>query len=190
MGCGGRSTKKILAQGKIKWKKIHARQLILKNIHAMAEKKNPPRNLITKKILAARKFPSPCHNFSKGPSLNRAGGAAGRLKPNQKKGAKIKGGKFSRLPRCLFILSVDEWEGSKFILNQLDVILAFSYKNGLWNYETEFWFQIIRFLLFFFSDWNGIISLRQQQLDGDRQTSLETEAVDWTWKWCFQFLES
>ena len=74
----------------------------------MAKKKNPPRNLITKKILAARKFPSPCHNFSKGPSLNRAGGAAGRLKPNQKKGAKIKGGKFSRLPRCLFILSVDE----------------------------------------------------------------------------------
>ena len=27
--------KKIFAQGKIKWKKIHARQLILKNIHAM-----------------------------------------------------------------------------------------------------------------------------------------------------------
>ena len=101
------------------------------------------------------------------------------LKPNQKQGAKIKGGKFSRLPRCLFILSVDEWE--KFILNQLDMILAFSYKNGLWNYETEFWFQIIRSLLFFFSDWNGIISLRQQRLDGDRQTSLKTEAVDWTW---------
>ena len=31
--------KKIFAQGKIKWKKIHARQLILKNIHAMALKK-------------------------------------------------------------------------------------------------------------------------------------------------------
>ena len=30
------STKKIFAQGKIKWKKIHARKLILKNIHAMA----------------------------------------------------------------------------------------------------------------------------------------------------------
>ena len=29
-------TKKIFAQGKIKWKKIHARQLTLKNIHAMA----------------------------------------------------------------------------------------------------------------------------------------------------------
>ena len=28
--------KKIFAQGKIKWKKIHARQLTLKNIHATA----------------------------------------------------------------------------------------------------------------------------------------------------------
>ena len=35
-GAGGRSTKKEFPQGKIKWKKIHARQLILKNIHAMA----------------------------------------------------------------------------------------------------------------------------------------------------------
>ena len=35
-GGGGRSTKKKFAQGKIKWKKIHARQLTLKNIHAMA----------------------------------------------------------------------------------------------------------------------------------------------------------
>ena len=32
----GRSTKKIFAQGKIKWKKIHARQLTPKNIHATA----------------------------------------------------------------------------------------------------------------------------------------------------------
>ena len=38
-GGGGRSTKKIFAQGKIKWKKIHARQLTLKNIHATAKKK-------------------------------------------------------------------------------------------------------------------------------------------------------
>ena len=67
-------------------------------------KKNPPRNLITKKNSGSSKIPLPRHNFSKGPSLNRAGGAGGRLKPNQKKGAKIKGGKFSRLPRCLFIL--------------------------------------------------------------------------------------
>ena len=33
---GGRSTKKIFAQGKIKQKKIYARQLTLRNIHAMA----------------------------------------------------------------------------------------------------------------------------------------------------------
>ena len=36
MGGGGRSTKKIFAQGKIEWKKIHAHQLTLKNIHATA----------------------------------------------------------------------------------------------------------------------------------------------------------
>ena len=35
-GGGGRSTKKIFARGKIKRKKIHARQLTLRNIHAMA----------------------------------------------------------------------------------------------------------------------------------------------------------
>ena len=35
-GGGGRSTKKIFAHGKIRRKKIHARQLTLKNIHAMA----------------------------------------------------------------------------------------------------------------------------------------------------------
>ena len=33
---GGRSTKKLFAQGKIKLKKNYARQLILKNIHALA----------------------------------------------------------------------------------------------------------------------------------------------------------
>ena len=38
-GGGGRSTKKMFAQGKIKWKKIRARQLILRNIHATAEEK-------------------------------------------------------------------------------------------------------------------------------------------------------
>ena len=39
MGGGGRPKyKKIFAQGKIKYKKIHARQLILTNIHAMAKK--------------------------------------------------------------------------------------------------------------------------------------------------------
>ena len=35
-GGGGEVQKKIFAQGKIKWKKNHARQLILTNIHAMA----------------------------------------------------------------------------------------------------------------------------------------------------------
>ena len=35
-GGGGRSTKKIFAQGKIERKKIHERQLTLRNIHATA----------------------------------------------------------------------------------------------------------------------------------------------------------
>ena len=35
-GGGGEVQKKIFAQGKIKWQKIHARQLTLKNIHATA----------------------------------------------------------------------------------------------------------------------------------------------------------
>ena len=35
-GGAGEVQKKIFPQGKIKWKKIHARQVILKNIHAMA----------------------------------------------------------------------------------------------------------------------------------------------------------
>ena len=34
-GLRAKYKKKIFAQGKIKWKKIHARQLNLKNIHAM-----------------------------------------------------------------------------------------------------------------------------------------------------------
>ena len=38
-GGGGEEQKKIFAQGKIKWKKIHARQLTLKNIHATVPKK-------------------------------------------------------------------------------------------------------------------------------------------------------
>ena len=35
-GGTGEVQKKIFVQGKIKWKKIHVRELILKNIHAMA----------------------------------------------------------------------------------------------------------------------------------------------------------
>ena len=36
VGGGGEVQKRIFAQGKIKRKKIHARQLTLRNIHAMA----------------------------------------------------------------------------------------------------------------------------------------------------------
>ena len=35
-GGGAKYKKKIVTQGNIKWKKIHARQLTLKNIHATA----------------------------------------------------------------------------------------------------------------------------------------------------------
>ena len=69
-GGGGRSTKKKIAQGEIKWKKILARQLTLKNIHAMAYKKIHTRNLITKKNSCSSKIPLPPHNFSNGPSLS------------------------------------------------------------------------------------------------------------------------
>ena len=58
-GGAGRSTKKNFAQGKIKFKKIHARQLILTNIHAMAKKNSYKEFDNEKKIPAARKFPSP-----------------------------------------------------------------------------------------------------------------------------------
>ena len=58
-GGAGEIQKKEFAQGKIKRKKILARQLTRKNIHTMAKKTIHTRNLITKKIPAARKFPSP-----------------------------------------------------------------------------------------------------------------------------------
>ena len=58
-----RSTKKIFAQGEIKWKKIHVRQLTLKNIHATVYKKIHTRNLITKKKKTAQKFPTPPITF-------------------------------------------------------------------------------------------------------------------------------
>ena len=45
---GGEVQKKMFAQGKFKWQKIHARQLTLQNIHATAWKIHT-RNLITKK---------------------------------------------------------------------------------------------------------------------------------------------
>ena len=68
---GGRSTKKIFAQGKITRKKfMHWRHLILKYIHAMPLKKIDTRNLITKKNSCGSKIPPP-QNFSNGPSLIR-----------------------------------------------------------------------------------------------------------------------
>ena len=68
-GGNGRSKKKKFAQGKIKWKKVLARQLILKNIYAMAKlkKKIIPEFDNEKKIPA---IPPPPHNFSNGPSLS------------------------------------------------------------------------------------------------------------------------
>ena len=65
----GRSSKTIIAQGKIKWKKKnHARQLTLKNIHAMALKKIHSWKSLTKKNSCGSKIPHPSHNFSN--SLN------------------------------------------------------------------------------------------------------------------------
>ena len=65
---GGRSTKKKFAQGKVKWKKILARQLILKKCSCYSLKKIHTRNLMTKKKFL-RLENSPPHNFSNGPSL-------------------------------------------------------------------------------------------------------------------------
>ena len=63
-------------------KKILARQLILKKYSYYDLKRIHSRNLIAKKIPAARKFPftsnptpppPPPHNFSNGPSLSKLG---------------------------------------------------------------------------------------------------------------------
>ena len=54
-------------------KKIHARQLTLKNIHATAQKKIHTRNLITKKNSCGSKIPHHPHNFSNSPSLTLSG---------------------------------------------------------------------------------------------------------------------
>ena len=67
---GVRSTKKIFAQGKIKWKNIHARQLTLKKIFMLWPKKIYTRNLITTKNSCGSKISHPRpHNFSNGPFL-------------------------------------------------------------------------------------------------------------------------
>ena len=69
-GGGGRAKyKKIFAQGKIKWKKIHAHQLIIKKYSCYGLKKIYTRNLITKNNSCGSKIPLPPHKFSNGPSL-------------------------------------------------------------------------------------------------------------------------
>ena len=58
-GGGGEVPKNYLRKGKLIEKKIPTRQLTLKKIFMLWPKKNQTRNLITKKIPAARKFPTP-----------------------------------------------------------------------------------------------------------------------------------
>ena len=65
--------KKYSRKGKLNEKKNHARQLTL-HIFMLWPKKIRTGNLITKKIPAARKFPTPSHNFSNGPSLRKQKG--------------------------------------------------------------------------------------------------------------------
>ena len=56
---GGGEAGEVQKKGEIKWKKILARQLTLKNIHAMAYKKIHTRNLISKKNSCGSKIPLP-----------------------------------------------------------------------------------------------------------------------------------
>ena len=56
MAGAGEVQKKYSRKGKLNEKKNHARQLILKNVHAMA-RKNSTRNLITKKYSCGSKIP-------------------------------------------------------------------------------------------------------------------------------------
>ena len=58
-GEGRRSTKKIFAQGKIKFKKMHACQLTLKNIHAIAKKNSYKEFDNEKKFLQLENPPAP-----------------------------------------------------------------------------------------------------------------------------------
>ena len=67
---GGRSTKKIFAQGKIKWKKNSCTPINPKKYSCYGLKKIHTRNLITKNNSCGSKIPHPHHNFSNGPSLN------------------------------------------------------------------------------------------------------------------------
>ena len=58
-GGAGEVQKNIFAQGKIKWKKIHTRQLILTHIHATTLKNSYKEVDNEKKIPAAQTFPTP-----------------------------------------------------------------------------------------------------------------------------------
>ena len=77
MGGRAKCKKKTFAHGKIKRKKIHARQLTLRNIHAMARvmgscyglKKNSYKEFDNEKKFLRLEIPLPPHNFSNGPSL-------------------------------------------------------------------------------------------------------------------------
>ena len=67
---GRRSTKKIFAQGKIKWKKKSCTPINPKKIFIPCPKKKIHTwNLITKTNSYGPKIPHPHHNFSNGPSL-------------------------------------------------------------------------------------------------------------------------
>ena len=68
----GKVPKKYSRKRKLKEKKIHARQLTLKNIHGMASKKNSYKEFDNKKNSCGSKIPHPPlpHNFSNGPSLS------------------------------------------------------------------------------------------------------------------------
>ena len=62
-GGAGEEQKQYSRKGKLNEKKNHARQLILKKYSCYGLKKIHTRNLVTKKIPAARKFPSPPITF-------------------------------------------------------------------------------------------------------------------------------
>ena len=67
-GGAGEVLKKFSRKGKLNKKKIHAHQLILTNIHAMAKKNSYKEFDNEKKFLRLENSPPP-HNFSNGPSL-------------------------------------------------------------------------------------------------------------------------
>ena len=69
-GGGGRSTKKIFAQGKIKGKKNSCTKINPKRYSCHGLKTIHTRNLITKKNSCGSKIPHPSNNFSNGPPLN------------------------------------------------------------------------------------------------------------------------